>query len=116
MQTQVSRFKVDREACAQGHKGTRLSRNQVLFATVNASVRGELLPQLNALTGADTKEKAINMRALAGVLNVLEPTCRTALAQWRIEYEPCGGAQIGDGKPNLIYVPATGACRIFHQL
>lgn len=114
-------FKVDRDALlTQECEGPVLAANYVPYSMLLDRVVNELLPPfLRFVAQRGFAEHyghhMIVMRALVGVLNVVEPNARSALHKVRIVHKQPTSDMIADGQTNimLVPVPANEPCVLF---
>lgn len=115
----VGEFKPARDLLlTQEQEGETLKDNGVPYSMLLDRVKTELIPKFTRLVAShrtidQVYQRRIVIRALIGVLNVIEPNCRSAFAVCKIVHQEPPAALVGDGKTNLIYVPPKGPCEFF---
>ena len=107
----VPALKAARDALmTQDGSGEMLKNNGVPYEQLLERVRAELVPEFQRMvkqgqTVSTPEQRKAVIRALIGVLNVIEPPPRGAYAQARVITDEPHYSLMGDGKENLMYVP-----------
>lgn len=110
LKSQVQQFKEQRDALmTQENSGEMLKANSVPYHLLLTRFKKELLPPFTKLKAVFTQEdRKIIIRALIGVMNVIEPNCRSALASCRVVHVEPKHTDMGNGKDNLMFVTKKG--------